>query len=57
MILTGTVTQSNPCFGVRIKFGSMDASERETLREFLKFVEVTTKGYQKQNGYLAQMKR
>jgi hypothetical protein len=57
MILTGTVTRSNPCYGVRIKFGSLDASERETLREFLKFVEVTTKGYQKQNGYLAQMKR
>jgi hypothetical protein len=57
MILTGTVTQSNPCFGVRIRFGSLEIAERETLREFLKFVEVTTRGYQKQNGYLAQMKR
>jgi len=57
LILNGIVTQSNPSFGVRLKFDSMELSERETLRQFLKFVERTTKSYQDQQGYLAQMKR
>jgi hypothetical protein len=57
IILTGFVTKSSPCFGVRVKFGQMEPSEREGLRQFLKFVESTTKGYQSQNGYLAQLKR
>lgn len=57
MILNGIVTKSSPCFGVRVRFEEMDPASRETLREFLKFVETTTKGYRSQNGYLAQMKR
>jgi hypothetical protein len=57
MILNGIVTRSNPSFGVRIRFDNLEPSERETLREFLKFVESTTKSYQSQQGYLAQMKR
>jgi hypothetical protein len=57
LILNGIVTRSNPSFGVRLKFDNMEASERETLREFLKFVESITKSYQSQQGYLAQMKR
>jgi hypothetical protein len=35
----------------------MEASEREALRQFLKFVESITKSYQNQQGYLAQMRR
>ena len=57
MILNGIVTKSSPCFGVRVRFEEMDPASRETLRQFLKFVETTTKGYRSQNGYLAQMKR
>jgi hypothetical protein len=57
LILTGIVTRSNPSFGVRIKFENLEDSERETLRQFLKFVEGITKSYQNQQGYLAQMKR
>jgi hypothetical protein len=57
LILNGIVTRSNPTFGVRVKFDNMEPSERETLRQFLKFVESTTKSYQSQQGYLAQMKR
>jgi len=57
LILNGIVTRSNPSFGVRLKFDNMEASERESLRQFLKFVESTTKSYQSQQGYLAQMKR
>jgi hypothetical protein len=57
IILTGIVTKSSPSFGVRIKFTELDPTERENLRHFLKFVESTTKGYNSENGYLAQLKR
>lgn len=57
LILNGIVIRSNPSFGVRIKFDNLEPSERETLRQFLKFVESITKSYQSQQGYLAQMKR
>jgi hypothetical protein len=57
LILNGIVTRSNPSFGVRIKFDNLEFSERETLRQFLKFVESITKSYENQQGYLAQMKR
>lgn len=57
LILNGIVTRSNPSFGVRLKFDNLEPAERETLRQFLKFVESTTKTYQSQQGYLAQMKR
>ncbi len=57
LILNGIVTRSNPSFGVRLKFDNMEPAERETLRQFLKFVESTTKTYESQQGYLAQMKR
>jgi PilZ domain len=57
MILNGIVTRSNPTFGVRLKFDNLEAGERESLKQFLKFVEGITKSYQNQQGYLAQMKR
>jgi len=57
IILNGIVTQSKPCFGVRVRFASLQTPERESLRQFLKFVEGTTKGYNIEHGYLAQMKR
>jgi hypothetical protein len=57
LILTGIVTKSSPSFGVRIKFAELEPAERENLRYFLKFVESTTKGYNKDHGYLAQLKR
>jgi hypothetical protein len=57
LILNGIITRSNPSFGVRLKFDNMEPCERETLRQFLKFVEGITKSYQSQQGYLAQMKR
>ena len=57
LILTGIVTKSSPSFGVRIKFSELESTERENLRHFLKFVESTTKGYNSEHGYLAQLKR
>jgi hypothetical protein len=56
VVITGVVTENKPTFGVRLKYTNMDASERDTLRFFLKFVEDMTKNYEKQNGYLAHMK-
>jgi len=57
MVLNGVVTKSSPSFGIRVKFSDMQAAARESLRQFLKFVESTTKGYERDNGYLAQLKR
>lgn len=57
VILTGIVTKSSPCFGIRIKYAELDPAERETLRHFLKFVESTTKSYLSEQGYLAKLKR
>jgi hypothetical protein len=57
LVLNGIVTRINPSFGVRLKFDNMEPSEREKLRQFLKFVESTTKSYQSQQGYLALMTR
>jgi len=57
LILEGVVTESRPSFGIRIRFSEMEPEERESFRQFLKFVENTTKGYHLQHGYLAQLKR
>src|SRR5450631_4485756 len=57
LILIGIVTKSSPSFGVRIKFSELEATERENLRHFLKFVESTTTGYNSEHGYLAQLKK
>lgn len=56
LIIDGIVTESSS-FGVRIKFSQLPNVERETLRQFLKFVENATKGYHYEHGYLAQLKR
>jgi hypothetical protein len=53
----GVVTKSNPSFGIRVKFEDMEPTQRESLREFLKFVESTTKGYNVEHGYLGRLKR
>ncbi|MGA8149750.1 MAG: PilZ domain-containing protein [Terriglobales bacterium] len=57
LIIDGVIVESSPSFSVRIKFSEMALPERESLRQFLRFVENTTKGYHYQHGYLAQLKR
>ncbi len=57
IVINGVVTENNPTFGVRLQYTDMDPASRETLRFFLRFVEDTSKNYEKQNGYLAQLKR
>lgn len=57
VILNGVVTRSAPSFGVRVKFSEAELLEKEHLREFLKFVESTTRKGQSGNAYVAQLKR
>ena len=57
IVINGVVTENKPTFGVRLQYTNMNADDRDTLRFFLKCVEDTTKNYEKQNGYLAQLKR
>lgn len=57
VILTGVVTRSAPSFGVRVKFSEAELTEKEHLREFLKFIESTTRKGQSGNAYVAQLKR
>jgi hypothetical protein len=54
--LSGVVTRSGPTTGVRIRFDGMVPAERDNLREFLKFVQDTTRASNPENGYLQLLK-
>jgi PilZ domain len=56
VIISGVATRSAPSFGVRVKFSEAELSEKEHLREFLKFVESTTRKSQSGNAYVSQLK-
>lgn len=52
LALNGVVSRSAPASGLRIRFAGMDASEKENLRQFLKYVQETTKASKSENSYL-----
>jgi len=54
--LSGVVTRSAATNGLRIRFGSMSSGERENLREFLKFVQETTRASRNETSYLQMVK-
>ena len=54
--LSGVVTRSGPATGVRVRFDAMHSSERDSLREFLKFVQETTRLFNAENGYFNLLK-
>ncbi|HEY1678466.1 MAG TPA: PilZ domain-containing protein [Candidatus Sulfotelmatobacter sp.] len=54
--LSGVVTRSGPANGVRVHFDSMPAADRENLRQFLKFVQDTTRASHSDNGYMQFLK-
>jgi hypothetical protein len=54
--LSGVVTRSGPANGVRVRFGNMGASERESLRQFLKFVQEMTRASHSESSYLQLLK-
>ena len=56
IIISGVATRSAPSFGVRVKFSEAELSEKEHLREFLKFVENTARKSQSGMAYVAQLK-
>lgn len=56
MILTGIVTRSSPTYGVRVRFADLETSEKEHLRDFLKFVESTTRKAHSADSYVAKLK-
>jgi hypothetical protein len=56
VIINGVVTRSAPSYGVRVKFSESELSEKEHLREFLKFVESTARKSQSGKAYVAQLK-
>jgi hypothetical protein len=56
VIISGVATRSAPSFGVRVKFSQAELSEKEHLREFLKFVEGTARKSQSGTAYVAQLK-
>jgi hypothetical protein len=57
VILSGIATHCTPSFGVRVKFSEAELSEKEHLREFLKFVENTTRKSHNANFYVAKLKQ
>ena len=54
--LSGVVTRSGPANGVRVRFDGMAPSERDSLRQFLKFVQDTTRASQSESIYLQLLK-
>jgi hypothetical protein len=54
--LNGVVTRSAPDAGVRIRFGGMDPAEKESLRQFLKYVQETTRVSNSESTYLQLLK-
>jgi hypothetical protein len=54
--LSGVVTRSAGSNGIRVRFGNMISSERESLRQFLKFVQETTRASQSESSYLQLLK-
>lgn len=54
--LSGVVTRSGPATGVRVRFDGMSAGGRDSLREFLKFVQETTRASQSESSYLQMLK-
>lgn len=56
MILNGIVVKSNPSFGVRVRF-DLESGQRETLRQFLRFVESTSRAEQSERSYLQKLRK
>jgi PilZ domain len=55
LALNGVVTRSAAA-GVRIRFAGMDSAEKENLRQFLKYVQETTRASMSESSYLQLLK-
>ncbi len=56
LALNGVVTRSAPASAMRIRFAGMDPVEKENLRQFLKYVQETTKASKSESSYLQLLK-
>jgi len=56
VIISGVATRSAPSFGVRVQFSESELSEKEHLREFLRFVENTANKSHAGHAYVTQLK-
>jgi hypothetical protein len=54
--LSGVVARTGSGNGVRVRFEGMAPSERDSLRQFLKFVQETTRPSKTENGYFQFLK-
>lgn len=54
--LNGVVTRSGPSSGVRIRFAGLDTPGKEQLRQFLRYVQDTTKAARSESQYLRLLK-
>lgn len=56
LALNGVVIRSAPAGGVRIRFAGMELAEKENLRQFLKYVQETTRASNSESSYLQLLK-
>ncbi|MGA7398742.1 MAG: PilZ domain-containing protein [Candidatus Sulfotelmatobacter sp.] len=56
LALNGVVTRSAPASGVRIRFAGMEPLGKENLRQFLKYVQETTRVSSSESSYLQLLK-
>ncbi len=54
--LNGIVTRSARSSGVRVKFETMETEERESLRQFLKYVQETNRATRNEKSYIGMLK-
>jgi hypothetical protein len=54
--INGVVTRSGPTTGIRVRFEGLSSAERDSLRQFLKFVQDTTRANQNEHSYLQMLK-
>lgn len=54
--LSGTVTRTGRTAGVRVRFDTLAPAERDSLRQFLKFVQDSTRASQSESNYLQLLK-
>jgi hypothetical protein len=57
VVINGISSGTTPTSGVRVQFSRAQLSEKEHLREFLKFVEGGAHKSQSENDYVAKLKR
>ena len=54
--LTGIVTRRASANAIRVRFEQMSPAERDSLRQFLKFVQETTRANQSESSYIQLLK-